>query len=210
MPVLYIATISCLISINLTWWYIILMGWCKNDVTPLLTPWSYVFLALTHRYKLQIFTTKKHGWIIACCLVWWHEMWSYSINNISDIITGCYSMSCYTVLVWLVLSFVKYYRANGVLIFINIACLWPMWWDRRQGMWHNLGLDCSRVGGTQPISFVCYFFHFFQLMKLGLYVRYHMFDRYHCSRAVEYEHDAMNWAGTFARFHISIIRNWIN
>ena len=24
------------------------MGWCKKDVTPLLTHWSYVFLALTH------------------------------------------------------------------------------------------------------------------------------------------------------------------
>ena len=26
----------------------ILMGYCKKDVTPLLTHWSYVFLALTH------------------------------------------------------------------------------------------------------------------------------------------------------------------
>ena len=26
------------------------MGWCKKDVTPLLIHWSYVFLALTHRY----------------------------------------------------------------------------------------------------------------------------------------------------------------
>ena len=26
------------------------MGSCKKDVTPLLTHWSYVFLALTHRY----------------------------------------------------------------------------------------------------------------------------------------------------------------
>ena len=29
---------------------ITLMGWCKIDVTPLLTHWSYVFLALTHQY----------------------------------------------------------------------------------------------------------------------------------------------------------------
>ena len=29
------------------------MGQCKKDVTPLLTQWSYVFLALTHRYKAQ-------------------------------------------------------------------------------------------------------------------------------------------------------------
>ena len=28
----------------------LLMGYCKKDVTPLLTHWSYVFLALTHRY----------------------------------------------------------------------------------------------------------------------------------------------------------------
>ena len=28
------------------------MGLCKKDVTPLLTHWSYVFLALTHRYNL--------------------------------------------------------------------------------------------------------------------------------------------------------------
>ena len=29
------------------------MGWCKKDVTPLLTHWSYVFLALTHRFVFQ-------------------------------------------------------------------------------------------------------------------------------------------------------------
>ena len=29
---------------------IILMGWCNKDITPLLTHWSYVFLALTYRY----------------------------------------------------------------------------------------------------------------------------------------------------------------
>ena len=29
------------------------MGWCKKDVTPLLTHWSYVFLALTHRYVVK-------------------------------------------------------------------------------------------------------------------------------------------------------------
>ena len=28
------------------------LGYCKKDVTPLLTHWSYVFLALTHRYIL--------------------------------------------------------------------------------------------------------------------------------------------------------------
>ena len=29
------------------------MQWCKKDVTPLLTHWSYVFLALTHRCMLS-------------------------------------------------------------------------------------------------------------------------------------------------------------
>ena len=29
------------------------MAWSKKDVTPLLTHWSYVFLALTHRYDYQ-------------------------------------------------------------------------------------------------------------------------------------------------------------
>ena len=29
------------------------MGKCKKDVTPLLTHWSYIFLALTHRYCTQ-------------------------------------------------------------------------------------------------------------------------------------------------------------
>ena len=29
------------------------MGYCKKDITPLLTHWSYVFLALTHRIILS-------------------------------------------------------------------------------------------------------------------------------------------------------------
>ena len=28
------------------------MGWCKKDVTPLLTYWSYFYLAVTHRYQM--------------------------------------------------------------------------------------------------------------------------------------------------------------
>ena len=31
------------------------MVWCKTDVTPSLTHWSYVFLALTHRNDIYIF-----------------------------------------------------------------------------------------------------------------------------------------------------------
>ena len=33
---------------RLATWKYMLMGWCKKDVTPLLTHWSYVFLALTY------------------------------------------------------------------------------------------------------------------------------------------------------------------
>ena len=33
---------------------------CKKDATPLLTHWSYVFLALTHRY----------------CILWLHYIWA--------------------------------------------------------------------------------------------------------------------------------------
>ena len=32
---------------------VISMGQCKKDVTPLLVHWSYIFLALTHRYLIQ-------------------------------------------------------------------------------------------------------------------------------------------------------------
>ena len=33
---------------------IISMGWRKKGVTPLITHWSYIFLALTHRYQVSI------------------------------------------------------------------------------------------------------------------------------------------------------------
>ena len=32
--------------------YSVSMGQCKKDITPLLTQWNYVFLALTHRYGI--------------------------------------------------------------------------------------------------------------------------------------------------------------
>ena len=37
----------------------IYMGWCKKDVTPLLTHWSYVFLALTHWYDLDTYVRNE-------------------------------------------------------------------------------------------------------------------------------------------------------
>ena len=35
--------------------HIISMGYCKKDITPLLTHWSYVFLALTHWFVVLQF-----------------------------------------------------------------------------------------------------------------------------------------------------------
>ena len=35
------------------------MGQCRNDVTPLLTHWSYVFLALIHRYMRSLYSPCK-------------------------------------------------------------------------------------------------------------------------------------------------------
>ena len=40
------------------------MGWCKTDVTPLLTQWSYVFLAPTNQY-VNIYL-EKHSWSFKC------------------------------------------------------------------------------------------------------------------------------------------------
>ena len=45
----------------------ILMGYCKKDVTPLLTHWSYVFLTLTHRYHLQACNfSHLNSWLSEC------------------------------------------------------------------------------------------------------------------------------------------------
>ena len=44
--------------------WLIRMGWCKKDVTPLLMHWSYVFLALTHWYNVKHSSTLK----FVCCV----------------------------------------------------------------------------------------------------------------------------------------------
>ena len=38
------------------------MDQCKKDVTPLLTHWSYVFLALTHRLVLPNIAQFENPW----------------------------------------------------------------------------------------------------------------------------------------------------
>ena len=52
-----------LILIEANWGQAISMGQCKKDVTPLLSHWSYVFLALTHRsgqYKKDVTPMLTH------------------------------------------------------------------------------------------------------------------------------------------------------
>ena len=46
---------------------LISMGWCKKEVTPLLTHWSHVFLALTIRYS-----SCSHG-ISPSCGMWYMQ-----------------------------------------------------------------------------------------------------------------------------------------
>ena len=54
-PFAYIKVGSLIKSSNSQIRYNASMSWCKKNVTPLLTHWSYVFLAPTHRYFLTIF-----------------------------------------------------------------------------------------------------------------------------------------------------------
>ena len=48
------------------------MGQCNKDITPLLTHWSYIFLALTHWYVLH-----KHQVLpyVNCCLIPSSALW---------------------------------------------------------------------------------------------------------------------------------------
>ena len=43
-----------------------LMGECKKDVTPLLTHWSYIFLAQTHRIRPACIPKTRHCWPCHC------------------------------------------------------------------------------------------------------------------------------------------------
>ena len=52
------------------------MAQCKKDVTPLLMHWSYVFLALSHRYTANYnFSTQtltiNRGWVGLWGFLWW-------------------------------------------------------------------------------------------------------------------------------------------
>ena len=45
------------------------MGWCKKDVTPLLTHWSYTFLALNHRCDGTVIY-HDNLWVNICSTCW--------------------------------------------------------------------------------------------------------------------------------------------
>ena len=51
------------------------MGWCKKDVTPLLTHWSYVFLPLSHRYEK--YSNNKSDLTLLCIRIngLWQPFW---------------------------------------------------------------------------------------------------------------------------------------
>ena len=51
----------------------ILMGWCKKEVTPLLKHWSYIFLALTHRYDHKIIV---HHHVLPLLIVY-RKLWKF-------------------------------------------------------------------------------------------------------------------------------------
>ena len=65
------------VSISVVRLYLIIsLGYCKNDVTPLLTHWSYVFLALTHRYITlkALFSISSEKLFKAKKILSWHKI----------------------------------------------------------------------------------------------------------------------------------------
>ena len=57
----------------------------KEEVTPLLTQWSYVFIALTHRYDAPSITTRKFNDTYTYNPTTWTTMnrLSYIVTNIA-------------------------------------------------------------------------------------------------------------------------------
>ena len=51
------------------------MGWCKKDVTPLPTHWSYAYLSLTHRYMITIYDYGSSCSSQVYAENWWNEVW---------------------------------------------------------------------------------------------------------------------------------------
>ena len=66
--------------------YIILMGQCKKDVTPLLRcHWSYVFFALIHRSTSVVCKVIRYEqFIIHSILRWYHQLFDFCETNWYD------------------------------------------------------------------------------------------------------------------------------
>ena len=62
-------------------WYVISMSKCNKDVTPLLTQWSYVFLALTHR--------SNNMFLLACFFIW-----DKATDELLHMLFSMFSKSC--------------------------------------------------------------------------------------------------------------------
>ena len=70
---------------NSSIWYYQVDGFCKEDVTPLLTHWNYVFLALTHRSgDSGISTTSRCTAVLQDFLNHTSNLWNATINTEND------------------------------------------------------------------------------------------------------------------------------
>ena len=101
---------------------IILMGWCKKDVTPLLTHWSYIFLALTHRYYNYWYLEHFH---LNCPLVNIDGLVQEIHNSIANALE--LRLSCTNLLIWQwchYLNGLGYNELNLSLIWCLLATCW--------------------------------------------------------------------------------------
>ena len=66
------------------------MRWCKKDITPLLTHWSYVFLPLTHLHNLStnIPPNKHTTWLFITQLPWYCAKQSVDMQQWEILLTN--------------------------------------------------------------------------------------------------------------------------
>ena len=95
--------------------HIISVGYCKKDVTPLLTQWSYIFLALTHWYQ-----PFPHG--------------QHYICNKADEYDGCWCLSslyCMLLAAMIILYYPKWLRSFSPINHWNKSVLNCSRWVHR-------------------------------------------------------------------------------
>ena len=125
----------------------ILMGWCKKDVTPLLTHWSYVFLALTHPWgkiamQSHLVLLSKSIYPIASCwaptaavahlvLSWKH----YDIDMIPTLLALCEGNLPVT-------SGSPSKRPLILSLLLPWTCPWTNIWMTSRSRCHNLTWMC--------------------------------------------------------------------